>query len=109
MLNKAKKALEIVNDAYEMGDNTREEWLERKKKRESEINSLQSEIYALKKQVQDNKKMTNFERQNNLEAFFDSIQTCICSSEQNTLYKTIIDSIMWQRDGDNVEVKINYL
>jgi site-specific DNA recombinase len=32
LLTKYQKALEIVNDAYELGDYNREEWLKRKEK-----------------------------------------------------------------------------
>ncbi|HCF71740.1 MAG TPA: hypothetical protein DER33_09205 [Syntrophomonas sp.] len=45
LLSKQKKALELINDAYEMGDYSREEWLERKRKRELEINKITDDIY----------------------------------------------------------------
>lgn len=67
------KALERVNNAYEMGDYSRDEWLERKKKREFDIKSIQDEIYILKKQMQDRKEITDNERLENLEIFFDNI------------------------------------
>jgi len=51
MLRKDKNALSLINDAYENGDYKREEWLERKKKREDGINKTAKEIYELKKQL----------------------------------------------------------
>ena len=40
MLKEIKTALVRLNDAYEMGDYKRDEWIERKKKREEEIYNL---------------------------------------------------------------------
>jgi hypothetical protein len=52
---------------------------------------------------------TSDERLEKLKAFFDSFATCTSNVEQNTLYKTIIQSIIHFRVGDNIEVKINFL
>lgn len=51
-----------MNDAYEMGDYARDEWSERKKKHEFEMNKLINEIYELKKQEKSKQDMTNDER-----------------------------------------------
>lgn len=29
--------------------------------------------------------------------------------ELNNLYKTIIDSILWERNGDDIKIRINFL
>lgn len=109
ILSKTKKALGRLNDAYEMGDYSRDDWIERKKKRESEIYRLKNEIYELKKQDKAKQDMSNDERLKNLEMFYASIRTCASGAEQNTLYKTIIENIMYHRDGDDIEVKINFI
>ena len=109
MLKKTKKALARLNDAYEMGDYSREEWIERKKRREAEIYNINKKIYELKKKDTEKREITNDERLERLDAFFDSFSICTCNSERNTLYKTIIESIIWLREGDDIEMKINFL
>lgn len=77
-LYKLKKALDRLNDSYEMGDYERDEWLERKKKREAEIYRTKNEIYELKKRSENKEQITNAE------------------------------SIIWLRQGDTIDVKINF-
>ncbi len=108
-LAKLKKALDRLNDSYEMGDYSREEWLERKRKREDEIQRTKNEIYELRKRGENKTIIQHEERVKNLTAFFDTILTCTSSSQRNSLYRTIIDSIIWLRTGDAIEVKINFL
>jgi hypothetical protein len=109
MLNKIKRALGRLNDAYEMGDYSRDEWLERKKRREAEIYNLNKKIYELQKKDIEKQEITADDRLERLEAFFDFFPTCTSNSERNTLYKTIIESIIWLREGENIEMKINFL
>ncbi len=71
MLNKIKRALGRLNDAYEMGDYNRDEWLERKKRREAEIYNLNKRIYKLKKKDTEKQETTDDERLEILEAFVD--------------------------------------
>jgi len=107
-LYKLKKALDRLNDSYEMGDYERDEWLERKKKREAEIYRTKNEIYELKKRSENKEQITNAERIKNLNAFFDDLLNSTNSSERNSLYRTIIESIIWLRQGDTIDVKINF-
>jgi len=46
-LKKFKNAVDVVNDSYELGDYTREVWIERKKKWEDRINITTNEISSL--------------------------------------------------------------
>ncbi len=108
LLSKQKKALALINDAYEMGDYSREEWLERKKKRELEINNLTNEIYELRKNTSNNQQMSNAERLEALSNFFDNITTATDNASRNDLYRTILESIIWYKSGDNIRIKINF-
>lgn len=109
ILAKLKKALERLNDAYEMGDYERNEWLERKKKREIEINRTINEIYELKKRGENKENISNEERIKNLNSFFDNLLSLTSNSERNSLYRTIIESIVWHRVGNNIEMKLNFI
>ena len=108
LLAKQKKALILINDAYEMGDYTREEWLERKKKREFEINQTTNEIYELNKCAQADKQISNAERLKTLSDFFDNIKTVEDNAAMNDLYRTILESIIWYKEGKTIRIAINF-
>jgi len=108
LLSKQRKALALVNDAYEMGDYSREEWLERKRKRELEISKTTDEIYELHKHTNSSKQLSNAERLKALSNFFDSITVTTDNASRNDLYRTILESIIWYRNGDNIQIKINF-
>ncbi len=108
LLSKQKKALTLVNDAYEMGDYCREEWLERKRKRELEINNISDEIYTLKKLSDNDQPLSNTERLKSLSDFFENITITTDNAARNDLYRTILDSIIWYKNGDDIRIKINF-
>lgn len=108
LLAKQKKALSLVNDAYEMGDYNREEWIERKQKRELEIRKTADEICELTKRTKDDMQISNTERLNALSDFFDNIATVEDSSAMNDLYRTILESIVWYKEGNTIRVRINF-
>ncbi|KUO68507.1 MAG: hypothetical protein APF77_18495 [Clostridia bacterium BRH_c25] len=108
LLSKQKKALTLINDAYEMGDYSREEWLERKKKRELEINNLINEINELRKNTNNNQRLSNAERLEALSNFFNNITTATDNSSRNDLYRTTLESIIWYKQGENIRIKINF-
>ena len=84
----------LVNDAYEMGDYSREEWLVRKKKRELEISKITDEIYELHKRENSNQQLSNAERLKARTNFFDNITVTTDNASRNDLYRTILESIM---------------
>lgn len=107
-LQKHQKALELVNDAYEFGDYTRKEWLTRKDKWQKSIGQLKSEIFELKRQYRSTGKISNEERQNNLTAFLSDITSATENTCRNDLYKTIISGIIYLRDRDTIQIKIDF-
>lgn len=106
LLEKKKKALEVLNDAYEMGEYSKTQWLERKRKREKEISSILNEITQIKRALDMDPKVVNRERKENLSASFENITEAVSGPDRNDLYKTIVDSIIWHRNGDDISVKI---
>jgi len=108
LLEKNKKALEILNDAYEMGEYKKEQWLERKHKREKEMNILNEEIKELRTILNTDQKAIKEIRKENLKDFFSNITYAISVSERNDLYMTIIDSILWYRNDKEISIKINF-
>lgn len=70
-LQKQIRALEIVNDAYEYGDYSRDEWLKRKRKWEEEIFNTKNTLYDLQRQAKSTVQITNADRQAMLTAFYE--------------------------------------
>ncbi len=108
LLAKQMKAKALINDAYEMGDYSREEWLERKKRREIEIKNTSNEIYDLKKLYNSSEKVSNAERYKNLSDFFHNIVSLTDNATRNDLYRTILESIIWYRSGEDIKITINF-
>lgn len=107
-LQRQKRALEVVNDAYEYGDYCRSEWLRRKKKWEDEIYHTSNTLYELKKKAKSTAKITNADRQKMLDAFLENITETTDNAARNDLYRTIIESIVWQKNGDDIKVIVNF-
>jgi len=70
------------------------------------IDQVKEEIYELKKQLHTTQQQTNEERIKNLSNFFDNVTSTTDNPQRNDLYKTIIESIIYQRDGENISVNI---
>lgn len=52
-------------------------------------------------------KITNADRQKMLAAFFDNITETTDNSTRNDLYRTIIESIVRHKNGDDIKVIVN--
>jgi hypothetical protein len=108
-LNKYTFAQERVNDAYDLGEYTKEEWIKRKSKWEQMVNNTKNEIYGLEMQVYRSQSMSNAERLNLINEFIDNIDKIDDPADRNRLYKTIIDSIIWTKKGEDASIDINFL
>lgn len=91
-----------------MGEYNKEQWLERKRKREKEIFEITDEINQIIKILNEDPKINNDKRKDNLSKFFANITKAASNPERNDLYKTIIDSIIWYRKDNDISVKINF-
>jgi DNA invertase Pin-like site-specific DNA recombinase len=107
-LVKFRKAIDTINDGYELGDYDRQTWLERKKKWESRINDTNNEIYELKKRLNVEPEVTAQARYANIEFFLANIQRLTSTAERNNLYKSIINYVSWLKDGDDISLAIHY-
>jgi len=109
-LNKFKLASGKVNEAYELGDYTREQWLERKFKWESEIEKVNIEINELENELNNDEVKTKEEKIFVYSKVLNNLnREDITSEEKNQLYKLIIEKITWLRIGDeNVKMSIDF-
>jgi len=101
-LNKFKSALNKVDDEYELGNYTRDKWLERKSKWESEIEKVNIEINELENELNIDEVKTKEEKIFVYSKVLNNLnRENITSEEKNKLYKLIIEKITWLRIGDN--------
>jgi len=100
--------LEVVNNSYELGDYSRDEWFRRKKKWEDKIFNTKNDLYELQKQAKSTVKVTNSDRKEFLYNFFNTITQTTDFASRNDLYRTIIESIIWSKNGDDINITINY-
>ncbi|MCL1819593.1 MAG: recombinase family protein [Oscillospiraceae bacterium] len=102
------KALDVVDDGYELGDYSRDVWLNKKQKWNEKIRKVESDIVELKYQLNSIPKISYEIRQQNIEKFFNNIEQVTTPKERNDLYRTIIERIIWIKDGDAIKIEIVY-
>lgn len=102
-LNKFNIALEKVNTSYELGDYTREQWLERKLKWDKEIEKINIEIEELNNELSNKEVKTKEEKIKTFDYMINHLQIETNSEERNKLYKLGVEKITWLRIGDTEE------
>ena len=109
-INKNNKTIERMLDGFENGLYTIEQFKERRGKIKDIIDKLQQDYNILNNQL-------NNISTDHLETKIDKIKSFktkfnskdITDIEKNKLYKSIIESIVWERKKDDITIKINYL
>lgn len=107
-LERAQKALERINESYELGDYTRAEWLSRRDKWTGEIAKTKGELTDLNRQIKAMTLATSMDRLDRINAFWEQIATASSPKERNELYRTIIEKIIWTRNGNDASIDIEY-
>jgi len=109
-IDKFKSALSKIDDAYDLGDYTREQWLERKSKWDNEINKVNTEIIELENsKLKNNEIKFKEDKIKVLDYMINNLQIKTKPEERNKLYKMGIEKIIWTRIGDNEEtIKISW-
>lgn len=99
-----------IQQAYEAEAYTLDEYKTRKKTVTKEIHLLEDELKVLKYRLKHVKSLTNQQRMNLIYEFKKIIKSeNLTYEEQNELYKSIIESIVWKREGDNIEIEVNFI
>jgi DNA invertase Pin-like site-specific DNA recombinase len=107
-IKKTEFAISRITDAYELGDYTREEWLKRKELRNAELNTVRNELFDIENRIKNFNSVSDEERRNNVKYFLDNIDNLSTPEERNSLFSTIISKVIWHRNGDDIELKIQY-
>lgn len=109
-ISKKEIALTRAKVAYQEGADTLDEYKESKYEINKEISGLKEEIKILELKLKYAGKKESSQRMHIIEEFNQKIAHGDLSNEElNNLYKTIIDSILWERNGDDIKIKINFL
>lgn len=108
-LEKHEKALMRAKISYEEDDNFKfDEYLETKNRRQPEIDILKKEIIELEHENVV-RIYTEKEIEQKLALFKDKWNSGLSDSEINTLLKSIVKRIYYDRDMDNITFEVEYL
>ena len=109
-LKKYEYALERVQDSFDLGDYNREEFLLRKSKWDRKLLDIRNDMNLLKRQLKLQKEATDEERLEVINYFLENIDEIDDVKDRNILYKTILDSVVWKRVGDEEpRLDVNFL
>lgn len=105
-----ERALDRIHEAYEEGIYSLDEFKSRKEKVNKEIAKLREELEILEIQLKHAERMTDEDRLSAIMDFWESFNNEDLDPEElNRLYKSIIDEIVWKREGDVITVTVNFL
>lgn len=109
-ITKYEEALERVNDAYELGDYTRDEWLDRKQKWQDKISELEEQLQILEVKINNQDAITDDDRLERISYVLENFDKIKNPANRNALLRTIIDNIVYTRvSEDEVDVEVNFL
>ncbi|NPV92887.1 MAG: recombinase family protein [Firmicutes bacterium] len=94
--NAAKKA----KYSYDLGEYTKQDWLESKAHWDGLIEKVNGDIGYLERQIRASQKMTNEERLELIERLIDDIKNAKEPKVLNDIYKSVIDVVRWTRIKD---------
>ncbi|NLJ40619.1 MAG: recombinase family protein [Clostridiales bacterium] len=107
-IEKQRGALDTLIEMREEQEITREKFLERKEIREFNIAQLRNEIGELQDRINQREQTTNERKLKNIREFRDKWGKSKSSEQRNQFLQTIIDRIDYQREGDNIDIHINF-
>lgn len=108
-IEKKEKAIERIDEAYEAGAYDVNKYKERMNKAKSELSDLEEELELLQNQLTNLESVTNEERLTNIRKFFEEIEANPSTKDLNRAYKSIIDSVIWTRPEEDIEITVNFL
>lgn len=109
-LNKKDIALKRARIAYDEGVDTLDEYRSAKERILKEVDELENQLSIENLKLQKAQSITNHEKLHYIEEFRRSRwEDELDDKELNNLYKTIISSIIWTKQGDNIDIKVNFL
>lgn len=109
-IKKYENALLRVQEAFELGDYNREQFKQRKENWETKIDQVEESIHILEKELKAQKTITSEEKLAIINYYLDNIDKIEDVSKRNQFHKTVFDSIIFKRIGDEEsDLTINFL
>lgn len=109
-LNKKDVALKRARIAYDEGVDTLDEYRSAKERILKEIDDLEGKLNIENLKLQKARSISNHEKLHYIKEFRRKRwEGELNDKEVNELYKTIISSIIWTKQGDKVDIKVNFL
>lgn len=109
-LEKNLTAMETIEEMFEEGEYTKEKYLKKKEKRVKRISELEESLNYLKRKTNNFSSVGNEERIRIIDKFIKNIETLEDKKALNDHYKSIIHSVIWERNTyDEVKIKVNFL
>lgn len=109
-LNKKDAALKRARYAYDEGVDTLDEYRSAKERITKEMDELENKLNIENLKLQQAQSITNHEKLHYINEFWLKKSTGqLNDKELNELYKTIISSIVWTKQGDKIDIKVNFL
>lgn len=109
-LNKKDMALKRARIAYDEGVDTLDEYRSAKERILKEMDMLENQLSIENLKLQKAQSISNHEKLHYIKEFKDKLQNKeLDDKELNDLYKTIISSIIWTRQGDKIDIQVNFL
>lgn len=108
-LSKKQQAITRILDAFENGIYNLNEFKERKMNAEKAISDIGAEIEILTIKSKQFNEESIVDKINKIEKFENSInQDDLSNAEKNELYKSIIESIIWTRIGNDITLEVKF-
>ena len=109
-INLKEKALKRARVAYDEGVDTLDEYRTAKERISKEMDELENLLNIENLKLKQLSSMSNHEKLHYIKEFRRKMEEKeLDNQELNDLYKTIISSIIWTRQGDNIDIKVNFL
>lgn len=109
-INKKDQALKRARIAYDEGVDTLDEYRSAKERISKEIDDLENILNVENLKLQQASSISNHEKLHYIKEFRAKMaEGQFDNKELNELYKTIISSIVWTHQGDNIDIKVNFL
>lgn len=108
-LNKQKRALDKLHKSYEEDMITKQVFLERKAVRSRQTQKLEEELKDLRKVVEDKGNYPTVEQiYERIGEFRELWGAAVTSEEKNWALKKLVERIVYDRDGNRVELTVYY-
>lgn len=113
LMNQIKKkdaALQRARAAYDEGVDTLDEYRTAKDRITKEIATLEQQLDIENLKLEKAESVTNHEKLHYITEYRERLKKGdLTDQEMNELYKTIIGSIIWTKQGDKIDIKVNFL